>query len=171
MVAQARIYASFLAVHLQECRRRLDVPRSVPKITAATAAGRCRVEDGPELRDTSGPGSDAQRRRKTTLFTGEMLRATLLDSWGWKTLGLYTTYAGIGSSRIAAARVRSGPWPSELLVAVRKPETSKVKVGQRGQRRSTAHKSDGKPRRASGPPDLSCRPPMSETDALGGPAS
>jgi hypothetical protein len=34
--------------------------------------------------------------QKTTLFQGEMLRATLLNAWGWSQLGLYTFYASIG---------------------------------------------------------------------------
>jgi hypothetical protein len=34
--------------------------------------------------------------QETTLFLGEMLRGTLLSSWGWSTLGGYTTLAGIG---------------------------------------------------------------------------
>ena len=34
--------------------------------------------------------------QKATLFQGEMLRGTLLNSWGWWTVGVYTTYAAIG---------------------------------------------------------------------------
>ena len=66
---------------------------------------------------------------KTTLFTGEMLRATLLNSWGWWTLGAYTTYAGIGL--LVAAFAALGTLIFELFIAVRKRESIKVKVGQR----------------------------------------
>src|SRR4029077_12161361 len=34
--------------------------------------------------------------QKASLFQGEMLRGTLLNSWGWSMLGTYTTYAALG---------------------------------------------------------------------------
>jgi hypothetical protein len=58
-----------------------------------------------------------------------MLRATLLNSWGWWTLGLYTTYAGIGL--LVAALGVMGALVFELFIAVRKPEPIKVTVGQK----------------------------------------
>jgi hypothetical protein len=58
-----------------------------------------------------------------------MLRATLLNSWGWWTLGTYTTYAGIGL--LIAALGVLGAVAFEVFVAVRKPESFKVKVGQK----------------------------------------
>jgi hypothetical protein len=62
--------------------------------------------------------------QKTTLFQGEMLRGTLLNSWGWWTLGAYTTYAGIGL--LIAALGVLGALVFELFIAERKPETLKV---------------------------------------------
>jgi hypothetical protein len=62
--------------------------------------------------------------QKTSLFMGEMLRGTLLNSWGWWTVGTYTTYAGIGLM-IAALGVL-GALVFELQVASRKVETFKV---------------------------------------------
>ena len=62
--------------------------------------------------------------QKTTLFQGEMLRGTLLNSWGWWMLGTYTTYAAIGLM-IAALGVL-GALVFELFIAERKPETLKV---------------------------------------------
>ena len=62
--------------------------------------------------------------QKTTLFQGEMLRGTLLNSWGWWMLGTYTTYAAIGLM-IAALGVL-GALVFELFIAERKPETFKV---------------------------------------------
>jgi hypothetical protein len=62
--------------------------------------------------------------QKTTLFMGEMLRGTLLNSWGWWTVGNYTTYAGIGLM-IAALGVL-GALVFELQVAARKVETFTV---------------------------------------------
>jgi len=58
-----------------------------------------------------------------------MLRATLLNSWGWWTLGTYTTYAGIGL--LIAALGVLGATVFELFIAVRRPESFKVKVGQK----------------------------------------
>ena len=62
--------------------------------------------------------------QKTTLFQGEMLRGTLLNSWGWWMLGTYTTYAAVGLM-IAALGVL-GALVFELFIAERKPETFKV---------------------------------------------
>jgi hypothetical protein len=62
--------------------------------------------------------------QKTTLFQGEMLRGTLLNSWGWSTLGTYTVYAAVGLM-IAALGVL-GALVFEFFVAGRKPETLKV---------------------------------------------
>ncbi|MGZ5997115.1 MAG: hypothetical protein ACXWN0_15755 [Isosphaeraceae bacterium] len=62
--------------------------------------------------------------QKTTLFQGEMLRGTLLNSWGWWTLGVYTAYAAIGL--LIAALVVLGALLFELFIAGRKPENIKV---------------------------------------------
>jgi len=59
-----------------------------------------------------------------TLFKGEMLRASLLNSYGWWTTGVYATYAGIGL--LIAALGVLGALVYELLVAGRKPEVIKV---------------------------------------------
>ena len=58
-----------------------------------------------------------------------MLRATLLNSWGWWTLGLYTTYAGIGL--LIAGLGMLGALVFEVFVTARKPESVKVKIGQK----------------------------------------
>ena len=62
--------------------------------------------------------------QKTTLFTGEMLRATLLNSYGWWTLGVYTTFAGIGL--MLAALVVLGALVFELFFADRRVKATKV---------------------------------------------
>ena len=62
--------------------------------------------------------------QKTSLFMGETLRGNLLNAWGWGTMGLYTTYAGIGLMLAALAVL--GALVFELLVAGRKPESIKV---------------------------------------------
>jgi len=58
--------------------------------------------------------------QKATLFQGEMLRGTLLNSWGWWTVGVYTTYAAIGL--MIAALVVLGALVFELQTAARKQE-------------------------------------------------
>ena len=65
--------------------------------------------------------------QKQTLFMGEMLRGTLLNSWGWWTVGTYTAYAAIGL--MIAALGMLGALVFELQVAARKTET--LKVGQK----------------------------------------
>jgi hypothetical protein len=67
--------------------------------------------------------------QRDTLFKGEMLRGTLLNSWGWWTMGVYSTYVGIGL--MIAALGAFGALVFELLIAVRKPESVKVKVAQK----------------------------------------
>lgn len=68
--------------------------------------------------------SAALAGQKTTLFMGEMLRGTLLNSWGWWTVGTYTAYAAVGLM-IAALGVL-GALVFEFFVAGRKPETLKI---------------------------------------------
>jgi hypothetical protein len=62
--------------------------------------------------------------QKTTLFQGEMLRGTLLNSWGWWMVGNYTIYAALGL--MVAALGVLGALVFELQVAARKIETVKV---------------------------------------------
>ncbi|MGH7764487.1 MAG: hypothetical protein ACREOM_08735, partial [Candidatus Dormibacteraceae bacterium] len=62
--------------------------------------------------------------QKDTLLNGEMLRASLLNSYGWWTLGVYASYAGIGL--LIAALAVLGGLVFELFIAVRKTETFKL---------------------------------------------
>lgn len=62
--------------------------------------------------------------QKATLFQGEMLRGTLLNSWGWWTLGVYTAYAAVGL--LIAALGVLGALVFELFIVGRKSETLKV---------------------------------------------
>ena len=62
--------------------------------------------------------------QKTTLFTGEMLRGTLLNSYGWWTLGVYATYAAIGL--LIATLGALAALVFELFIAGRKPQHIKV---------------------------------------------
>jgi hypothetical protein len=53
-----------------------------------------------------------------------MLRGTLLNSWGWWTVGVYTTYAAAGL--MIAAFALLGAVVFELLIAGRKPKAITV---------------------------------------------
>jgi hypothetical protein len=70
------------------------------------------------------PTNVVLQNQVNTLFKGEMLRATLLNSYGWWTVGVYAGYAAIGLA-IAALAV-FGALVFELLIAGRKPENIKV---------------------------------------------
>src|ERR1700686_3956833 len=126
---QARIYAQdFLGKHLQTVAGGSTYASIGTKISAANAALAAASKTDPNYA-TLQANVATLNGQKTTLFTGEMLRATLLNSWGWWTLGQYTTYAGIGL--LIAALGVLGAVAFELFIAVRKPESFKVKVGQK----------------------------------------
>ena len=126
---QARIYAQdFLGKHLQTVAGGSTYASIGTKITAANAALAAASKTDPNYA-TLQANVATLNGQKTTLFTGEMLRATLLNSWGWWTLGAYTTFAGIGL--MIGALGALGALVFELLVAVRRPESSKVKVAQK----------------------------------------
>ncbi|MFI5283033.1 MAG: hypothetical protein ACHQ0J_07885 [Candidatus Dormibacterales bacterium] len=59
-----------------------------------------------------------------TLFKGEMLRASLLNSYGWWETGVYATYAGYGL--LIAALAVLGALVYELFMIGRKPQAIKV---------------------------------------------
>jgi hypothetical protein len=126
---QAKIYANdFLGKHLQGVAGGSTYASIGTKITAANAALAAASKTDPNYA-TLQANVATLNGQKTTLFTGEMLRATLLNSWGWWTLGAYTTFAGIGL--MIGALGALGALVFELLVAVRRPESSKVKVAQK----------------------------------------
>jgi hypothetical protein len=70
------------------------------------------------------PTNVVLQNQVATLFKGEMLRASLLNSYGWWTTGVYATYAGIGL--LIAALGVLGALVYELLIVGRKPEVIKV---------------------------------------------
>lgn len=63
--------------------------------------------------------------QKASLFTGEMLRGTLLNAWGWSQMAMYTTFAGL--FMMLATLVVLGALVFELFFADRKIE-SRAKV-------------------------------------------
>ena len=126
---QARIYANdFLGKHLQTVAGGSTYASIGTKISAANAALAAASKTDPNYAALQANVATLNGQ-KTTLFTGEMLRATLLNSWGWWTLGTYTTYAGIGL--LIATLGVLGALVFELFVTEGKREDVKVKVGQK----------------------------------------
>ena len=126
---KARVYAAdFIGKHLQG----VAGGKTYSQVSSAAIALNSQIASTPK----TDPGYATLQSQlatlngqKATLFQGEMLRGTLLNSWGWWTLGVYTTYAGIGL--LVAALGVLGALVFELVVAWRRPESIKVKVGQR----------------------------------------
>ncbi len=126
---KARVYANdFIGVHVAG----IAGGKTYSQVSSAGSALNAQIAATPKT-DPSYAALQAQAAtlaaQKTSLFQGEMLRGTLLNSWGWWMVGNYTAYAAIGLM-IAAIGVL-GALVFELLVAVRKPESFKVKVGQK----------------------------------------
>jgi hypothetical protein len=126
---QAKIYANdFIGKHLEGVAGGLTYASIGTKISAVNAQLAATPKTDPAYATLQTQVATLNGQRDT-LFKGEMLRGTLLNSWGWWTLGLYTTYAAIGLM-IAAIGV-IGALVFELFVAVRKTEDFKIKVGQK----------------------------------------
>ena len=61
---------------------------------------------------------------RNTMFTGEMLRGTLLNVWGWSQVALYTGYAAVGLTIAALLVFAAFVFEVVLAVrAIRQPET------------------------------------------------
>ena len=121
---KARVYGNdYIGVHLAG----IAGGKTYSEVSSANSAINKQIAATP----TTDPGyADLQTQaatlaaQKTSLFMGEMLRGTLLNSWGWWTVGTYTTFAGIGL--MIAALGMLGALVFELQVASRKVETFKV---------------------------------------------
>jgi hypothetical protein len=125
---QAKIYANdFIGKHLENTAGGLTYATMGSTISAANAELAATPKTDPNYATLQSKVATLNGQRDT-LFKGEMLRGTLLNSWGWWTVGVYTTFAGIGL--MIAAIVVLGALVFELL-AVRRPESFKVKVGRK----------------------------------------
>jgi predicted outer membrane lipoprotein len=121
---QARIYANdFLGKHLQGVAGGSTYATIGTKISAANAALAAASKTDPNYA-TLQANVATLNGQKATLFNGETLRSMLLNAYGWWTIGVYTTYAGIGL--LLAAFGVLGALVFELFIARRKPETLKV---------------------------------------------
>jgi len=121
---KARVYGNdFIAVHLAG----VAGGQTYSQVSSANSTLAAQLAATP----TTDPGYAALQTQsatlagqKTTLFQGEMLRGTLLNSWGWWTMGVYSTYVAIGL--LIAALAALSTLVFELFIARRKPESLKV---------------------------------------------
>ena len=121
---QARIYANdFIGEHLQGVAN----GQTYSQVSGAAMGLNGQLANTPKT-DPNYATMQTQlatlNGQKAALFQGEMLRGTLLNSYGWWTLGIYATYAGIGLL-IATLGVLAA-LAFELFIAGRKPQTIKV---------------------------------------------
>jgi len=124
---KARVYANdFIGVHLTGVAK----GQTYSQVSAALSAANAKLASMSK----DDPGYAAQQQlvatlngQKTTLFQGETLRSSLLNAYGWYTVGTYTIYAGF--ALLLVAMVVLGALAFELFVAGREPE--KIKVGQK----------------------------------------
>ena len=117
---QARIYANdFIAKHLQGVAGGLTYAGIGTKVSQLNAQLANTSKDDPSYAALQKQIATLNAQRDT-VFKGEMLRGTLLNSYGWWTVGLYTTYAAFGLLLVALAVL--GGLVFEVFVAARKPE-------------------------------------------------
>ncbi len=121
---QARIYANdFVGEHLKGVAGGSTYSTIGSKISAANAALAAASKTDPNYATLQANVATLNAQRDT-LFKGETLRSMLLNAYGWWTIGVYTTYAGIALMLVALAVL--GALVFELFIAGRKPETVKV---------------------------------------------
>jgi len=121
---QARIYANdFLAVHLAGVAGGSTYATIGTKISAANAALAAASKTDPNYATLQANVATLNGQRDT-LFKGETLRSMLLNAYGWWTIGVYTTYAGVALMLVALGVL--GALVFELFIAGRKPDSIKV---------------------------------------------
>jgi hypothetical protein len=121
---QARIYANdFIDVHLQGVAGGLTYASIGSKISAVNGQLANTPKTDPNYATLQSQVATLNGQRDT-LFKGETLRGMLLNAYGWWTIGVYTTYAGVGL--LLAALAVFGALVFELFIAGRKPQTLKV---------------------------------------------
>jgi hypothetical protein len=121
---KARVYAQdFIGKHLQG----VAGGKTYSQVSAAAGAVNAQLA-ATATTDPNYAALQAQQAtlagQKATLFQGEMLRGTLLNSWGWSTVGSYTADAAIGL--MFAALIVLGALVFELQIAARKEEPTKL---------------------------------------------
>jgi len=124
---QARIYANdFIGKHLQGVANGMTYASVGTKVSQLNAQLAQTPKDSPAYADLQKQISTLNAERDT-LFKGETLRSSLLNAYGWWTIGMYTTYAAFGL--MLAALVVLGALVFEVFIAARRPE--KIRVAQK----------------------------------------
>ena len=121
---KARVYANdFIGKHLTGVANGQTYAQISTKLQADNAKLAAMSKDDPGYADLQKEINTLSAQR-TTVFQGDTLRSSLLNAYGWYTMGTYSTYAGIGL--LLAALVVLGALAFELFVAGRKPENIKI---------------------------------------------
>jgi hypothetical protein len=129
---QARIYANdFIGKHLEATAKGDTYASLGPKISALKAQQAQLSKDDPAYTDLQNQITTLTAARET-VFKGETLRSSLLNAYGWWTIGTYTTWASYGLMLVAL--VVLGALVFEV-VAARRPQT--VMVAQKAKAIST----------------------------------
>ena len=120
---QARIYANdFIAKHLQGVANGNTYASQGTVIAKLNAQLAATPKDSSAYADLQKQIATANAQRDT-LFKGETLRSSLLNAYGWWTIGTYTTYAAYGL--LLVTLVVLGALVFEVVTG-RKPELVKV---------------------------------------------
>ena len=121
---QARIYANdFIGKHLEKVAGGLTYASVGTKVSQLQAQQAQYAKSDPEYAALQSQITTLNAQRDT-LFKGETLRSSLLNAYGWWTIGTYTTVAGVGLMLTALAVL--GALVFEVVFAARKPELVKV---------------------------------------------
>ncbi len=121
---KARVYANdFIGKHLQGVAGGQTYSQVSGAAIAASAQLQSMSKDDPNYAAQQAKVA-ALNGQKQTLFMGETLRSSLLNAYGWFTVGMYTIYAGM--ALLLAGLVVLGALAFELFVAGRRPETIRV---------------------------------------------
>lgn len=124
---QARIYANdFINIHLQKIANG-GTYATVGTQVSQLQAQQAQYQKTNPMYAQLGSQIATLNGQRDTLFKGETLRSSLLNAYGWWTVGTYTTYAAFGL--FLAALVVLGALVFELYVAARR--TEKIKVAQK----------------------------------------
>ena len=121
---QARIYANdFIGKHLHGVANGLTYASVGTKVSQLNAQLAQTPKTDPAYADLQKQIATLNAQRDT-LFKGETLRSSLLNAYGWWTIGTYTTYAAF--ALMFAALVVLGAMVFEFAVAARRPEQVKL---------------------------------------------
>ena len=121
---QARIYANdFIGKHLEMVANGLTYASVGTKVSKLQAQQAQYAKTDPQYAALQSQITTLNAQRDV-LFKGETLRSSLLNAYGWWTIGTYTTFAGVGL--MVAALAVLGALVFEVFVAGRKPQLVKV---------------------------------------------